>query len=495
MKATRFMMAAAAILTLFSCTEKENGGGTDNGTGNVPSGKENTPITLSVDTQTPEMSQETQTSDVLTLSWNATTNMGTGARIDYTLLIDENGGSFESAYEVAMGGNLTCTFTAGDLNKMLMDEFGCETGETVNMDICVLATIKNDAVDDVVSNVVTVTLTTFVAKTTELYLIGNATDANWDLPFAIPMNSIPGEDGGFSWSGELLAGEIKFVTSTEQWVPSYGLGEEEGTLYLREKLFEDVEETINTPDPKIRIATPGIYKITVNIEKLTYAIERTGGATYYNMYMAGTSVGTPVAMQQMGYTFMKAAELKAGDFYFSEKADDNGGHYWAATAGQALTDGTVALDGGNKWNASAGFYHVVLYIKEGKEKADIKAANPYETLYLIGSATSVGWSLPSTLSMTKVSKYVQEWTGPLNKGELKFTCDNQSDWMGAWYLASSVGKAPSGEAEPVIFLDKNNVETAKMGLKEFDQKWEISEAGTYKITLDQLAETVIIAKR
>lgn len=501
-------MAAAAMLTIFSCTEKENGDGTGtgngSGNGNVPSGKENTPITLTADTVAPDMSQETQLSDVLTLSWNATTNMGTGARIEYTILIDEKGGSFESAYEVAAGANLSKTFTAGDLNKMLMDEFGYDADETVEVDVCVLATIKNDAVDDVISNVVSLTLTSFVGKTTELYLIGNATEAEWSLLLAIPMTPIAGVDGGFSWSGDLLAGEIKFLTTVEDWVPCYcdndadgdGNGDGAGVLFYREKEWvDDIEDGEHTPDNKIRIATPGKYKITVNIEELTYSIERTGGAAYYSMYMTGSSVETPVEMYQMGYTFMKAVQLKAGDFYFSENAADNGGHFWAATAGQALTDGTVAADGGNKWTAKAGFYHVVLYIKEGKEKADIQAATPYETLYLIGSATSAGWTLPSTLAMTKKSDYVLEWEGPLNPGELKFTCDNQSDWMGAWYLASSVGKAPTGEAEPIFYLDKNNKQTAQMGLKEFDQKWNIKEGGTYKITLDQLAETVIIAKQ
>ena len=486
-------MAAAAILAIFSCEKNpdNNGGGNDVDT---PAGKENTPITLTADTATPEMTIETQLEDVLTLSWNATTNMGTGARIEYTVLMDLKGGSFENAYEVTAAGT-SRAFTADELNTIIMEEFGCESGETVEMDMCVLATIKNDAVEDVISNTITVTLTAFTPKTTTLYLIGNATTANWDLAYAIAMNPIAGEDGGFSWSGDLLAGEIKFVVSNEHWVPSYGLGEEEGQLYLREKLFEDEAETIDTPDPKIRISAPGKYKITVNINNLTYTIVKTAGAVCNTMYLAGTSVDEPIEMFGTGYTFMKAAELKAGDLYFSENAAGNGINFWAASANQAPTSSAVALDGGNKWKVGADFYHITLYVKEGKEMADIVAADPYETLYLIGSATAAGWNLPSILPMTKKSAYVQEWEGPLNKGELKFTCDNQTDWMGAWYLASTGKKVPTGEVEPIIFLDKNNARTGQMGLKEFDQKWEITEAGTYKITLDQLAETIIIAKQ
>lgn len=491
MKISRILMAAAAILTIFSCTEKESGN--DN---NGPSGKKNTPIVLTADTAAPEMTTETQQDEVLTLSWNATTNMGTGARIEYTVLVDLKDGSFENAYEVAVSGTEKA-FTAGELNTILMEEFGYEADEVVEVDMCVLATIKNDAVEDVISNTVSVTLTTFTPKSTDLYLIGNATTANWDLAYAIKMTPVEGEDGGFTWSGELNAGEFKFIVWNTSWEPSYGPAEEEGKLYFREHVKEDPndETSADTYDPKFRVNDPGKYKITVNIETLTYSILKTGGAACNTMFIAGTSVAEPVSMFRVGYTFTRAAELSSGDLYFSETAEGTGRNYWALAAGQAFSDNKVALEGGNKWSVTPGFYHVTLYIKEGDEMADIVAAEPYETLYLIGSSTTAGWSLPSTLAMTKTSEYVQEWEGPLNKGELKFTCDNQSDWMGAWYLASTGNKVPTGAVEPILFIDKNNVRTGPMGLKELDQKWIISEAGNYKITLDQLNETVIIAKQ
>ena len=495
MNTKRFLMAAAAILAIFSCTEKESGN-----ENNGPSGKENTPIVLTADTAAPEMTTETQQDEVLTLSWNATTNMGTGARIEYTVLIDLKDGSFENAYEISVTGTEKA-FTAGELNTILMEEFGYEADDVVDVDMCVLATIKNDAVEDVISNTVTVTLTTFTPKSTNLYLIGNATTANWDLPYAIPMTPIEGEDGGFTWSGELNAGEFKFIVWNTSWEPSYGPSDEAGKLYLREHVKEDPndESSADTYDPKFRIDDPGKYKIIVNIVNLTYSIEKTGGASVNEMHIVGTSVAEPLKMFRTGYTFMKAAELTAGDLYFSEKADLSGAKYWALAAGQAASELGVSLTGENKWNITPGFYHVTLYIKEGKEKADIVAAEPYDTIYLIGNATTAGWGvgglLKNPLPMTKVSTYVQEWEGPLSKGELKFTCDGQEDWMGAWYLASTGDKAPTGTAEPVIFLDKNNKQTGQMGLREFDQKWVISEAGNYKITLDQLNETVIIAKQ
>jgi hypothetical protein len=49
--------------------------------------------------------------------------------------------------------------------------------------------------------------------------------------------------------------------------------------------------------------------------------------------------------------------------------------------------------------------------------------------------------------------------------------DKSSDWCKAQYLDVNVGDGG------------------------FDQKWQISEAGTYAITLDQLKETVSIVKK
>ena len=88
-----------------------------------------------------------------------------------------------------------------------------------------------------------------------------------------------------------------------------------------------------------------------------------------------------------------------------------------------------------------------------------------------------------------------ESIGKLKEGELKFTCDKSTDWYGAWFMADAAGKAPTGEEESIIFLDKSRAETATMGIKELDQKWNIPAAGTYEITLDQVNETIIIKKK
>ena len=121
---------------------------------------------------------------------------------------------------------------------------------------------------------------------------------------------------------------------------------------------------------------------------------------------------------------------------------------------------------------------------------------PYDQLWIIGSATEAGWDIANAVPMTKKSEWEQTWQGNLKAGELKFTCDCSTDWFGAWFLAETVNKVPTGEPEHMIFIDKASDAVAATGIKELDQKWIITDdtAGYYTITLNQQTEMVTIKK-
>ena len=230
--------AAALLLAFAACTKPENDNPGNGGNGGNNEG--NTPIVLKASTTTPVMDKEHQDETALTLTWNATTNLGTGARVEYSVLIDKKGGSFETAYEISLGPNVT-TFscTARELSEMAKEHFGLQNDESAELDICIYATIKSSEVDDVISNKVTITVKAFEPKPSVLYLIGSATEAGWDQSKAPEMTPIEGEDGGFTWAGELFSGELKFLVTKDSWVPSYGPGDTEGTLSYRDHLWDD----------------------------------------------------------------------------------------------------------------------------------------------------------------------------------------------------------------------------------------------------------------
>ena len=126
---------------------------------------------------------------------------------------------------------------------------------------------------------------------------------------------------------------------------------------------------------------------------------------------------------------------------------------------------------------------------------------PYAGMWLVGDAAPGGWSLDVAEPMTQdpSNPYVMTWTGTLNTGELKFTCDKKSDWMGAWFMPAVNGSAPTGQEEKMLFIDKSDdnlkAQYLEVEINNVDNKWKIAEAGTYKITLNQLTETITIVKQ
>ncbi|MBR1573948.1 MAG: SusF/SusE family outer membrane protein [Bacteroidales bacterium] len=502
MKKIALILAAALMGLAISC-KKEN----QNDNGKTPSGGENTPIELNADVTAPEMNTDTQNTEVVNLTWNATTNMGTGARVNYSLLLDTKGGNLETAYEIPLGTAVTSyAFTAGALNTIIKEEFDVENGASIELDVVVYATIASEEVADVVSNRVTLTLTAFEPKASVLYMIGSATSAGWDLASAVEMSPIEGEDGGFTWSGELMGGELKFLTTKDGWVPSYNKGKDDEHLYYRDHLWDDpttgerVDDEalphVDTPDDKFIIAEQGNYKIVLNIDKLTITITKTGGPKYFSMYIFGSALSdSPVAMYRSGYAFFKGVVSNDGYFHFTADVNNNKDFYYAAGDGEDLSDHSVNQTSYTEWRLPVGYYKISLYAKEGKEAAYIVPFEPFSEMYLIGSACDAGWDIANALPMTAAGSGKFTWTGKLKEGELKFTCDKSTDWYGAWFMADEAGKTPTGEEETIIFLDKSRAETATMGIKELDQKWNISAAGTYEITLDQVKETIIIKKK
>lgn len=119
---------------------------------------------------------------------------------------------------------------------------------------------------------------------------------------------------------------------------------------------------------------------------------------------------------------------------------------------------------------------------------------------MVGDAAPAGWSIGDATPMQATDNpYVFTWQGVLNVGELKLTCDKKEDWNGAWFMPTVADKQPSGEAEPMLFLDKASdafkAQYLDVMIGGIDLKWKITTAGSYKITLNQLEETISIVKQ
>lgn len=197
-----------------------------------------------------------------------------------------------------------------------------------------------------------------------------------------------------------------------------------------------------------------------------------------------------------------------GDFKFASVTDfgQSDAFFHPTMANAPYTSTSVVLGGDdNKWQmkeAECGKpYKVWFYTGKGKEKMLMRPFTPYEGLYLVGEATPNGWDLGNATPMTKSadSPYIFTWSGTLKTGEMKISCDKQSDWNGDWFMADKSNKAPTGEVETALFVAKSDAELSSMypdtDLGSLDYKWNIQEAGSYRITIDQLKETISIVKQ
>ncbi len=122
-------------------------------------------------------------------------------------------------------------------------------------------------------------------------------------------------------------------------------------------------------------------------------------------------------------------------------------------------------------------------------KKEIKAGDPialtYDQVYMVGNATSIGWSINDAIPMTPTSGNPDQftWEGPLYAGEIKFP--TALSWSSDTFMSATPGQSISDD-KGLLALSGNP-----------DYHWVIkdSEAGNYKITLNTKESTVVFQKK
>jgi len=232
------------------------------------------------------------------------------------------------------------------------------------------------------------------------------------------------------------------------------------------------------------IPVPVIFYATDSIQPFT------------NLYLLGdaTPVGwnieSPENMTQNEtnpYIWEWEGELIAGEFKMSTFTGNWCDGVWinSAQPNQILTATdyitTFGCDGpDNKWRLNAtdaGDYKITVDV-ENKTINIISIDEPdYDSLFLVGDATPVGWNIKSPIPMVKyeTNPYLFTWEGTLKAGELKFSTFT-GDWCdGEWINASQ----PNQTLSAIDYIITN-------GCDGPDNKWKVSasEAGNYMISID-----------
>lgn len=98
-------------------------------------------------------------------------------------------------------------------------------------------------------------------------------------------------------------------------------------------------------------------------------------------------------------------------------------------------------------------------------------------LYLVGSATPCGWNADNAVEMKRTDNGVFTWEGNLNEGELKFLT-NQGQWLPTYNRGAS-------DAEMYYRCSDDQP----------DDKWLITEAHYYKVSVNLLSLTISITQQ
>lgn len=470
----------SCIITLFvlaACTKVDR----------MVMNKWETPLAISASSSNLVLEEKNYNADAVVFNWTTGSNRGTDQSISYTFVIDASGSS--NPIIRPLGKAVTSVnYTVQELNNLLTSQWNVSAGNVAELKVKVLTSLGTSTEYSDSTEWHTVNVQSYVPVTQTLYLIGDAAPNGWSADNASPMDADPNMPGKFMWRGVLSAGELKFLTSLGNFMPSYNKGNSEFSLIYR--------NADNLPDDKFLIDEGGLYEIEINLLTLTISISRSSDPAYSRLYMLGDAIPTgwnidnPAEMrvdESNKFVFTYNEILAAGEFKIPVSTGDFGTDYFMPLVNyQDLSEtGVQLVPGGNpdnKWKITEpGAYKIKLNIQV--PSISIQKFTPYDKIYMVGDASPVGWNIDAPFELTRNTADIYEFSyeGPMNAGEFKFPVE-KGDWGGDFFM-------------PVInYQDLNKTEMKFVPGGSPDNKWKINEAGNYKIVINQLYETISITK-
>jgi hypothetical protein len=254
-----------------------------------------------------------------------------------------------------------------------------------------------------------------------LYLVGGSTNAGWDNTLALSFDKV--SNGVFRLITDLKTdgGGFKFLPTLGSWDGDWGMKKgEAGTLIQTD---ED-----NVPAP----AEAGKYVITVDFTTLKYSVEKFATLTApENLFLLGGSTDADWNNAN-ALAFTKLADGKF-EIYAYIKTEGFGFKFiptlgsWDGDYGMKKgSPGTIAQDDEDNLPAAteAGLYKINVDFEKGSY-----SVYRIENIYVVGAATSIGWTPENALKMTfDAPSRTFKLTTALTPGGFKFI--KQQNWNG-----------------------------------------------------------------
>jgi hypothetical protein len=447
-------------------------------------------LTLSVSSNNLILNEK-EASLAFEFNWTTGSNYGTGASIEYIFQLDKKGNYFSNVVTINMGKSVySQSYNYSTLNDLLLSEWSLGYNESGTFESRVIAIVAGDLVAPDTSNVVEINFTTYEPVTTELYIFGSATEVSWDIANAIELEPDNTDPTIFTFTGNLSKGTFKFPVNRNA-----DFGQD---MYMRDTTESDSSKMYlhhggDADDNQWEITNGGKYTITVSLLDLTIVLEKYEGFTLDALYIIGdaTEAGWDIA-NAIELTknpdninqFIFDGLLVPGNFKFPLNRDTDWGQDMFMRDITSVDSSKIYLHNGgdaddNQWTITQkGWYRIIVDVSEltiGIENLE---------LYIVGDATSIGWTITSALQLEQDSEnpYIFTFNGDLTSGEFKFPVNRNSDWGQDMYM-------------------RNPDDATKMyrhtGGASDDNKWTINaeDAGSYILTLNVKDLTINIAKQ
>ncbi|MBN1953170.1 MAG: SusE domain-containing protein [Bacteroidales bacterium] len=153
MKKQQYILILAFVFALFACEDKEEKPTLDNANAVAPV------LLTPADASSYTLTTADALNDFELFTWSSA-DYGVDIALTYTLQLELAGGQFASPRLLARTGDLSDTLTVGGLNLMLFN-MGINTAQATDLNIRVMSTGANAAVDTLISGVNTITVTPF----------------------------------------------------------------------------------------------------------------------------------------------------------------------------------------------------------------------------------------------------------------------------------------------------------------------------------------------
>ena len=344
-------------------------------------------------------------------------------------------------------------------------------------------------------------------KTGTLYMVGDATPNGWDIGNPTALQASADDALTFTWEGELRTGELKLCLTTGSWDAPFLRPAVNGTEIGKTDISNaKFAMHAGDPDDKWRVAAAGTYRLTFDLRNWTmstaFLAEPEAPSKEpilaENVFMvgdatpAGWNIDAPTQLtRQSQYIFIYEGTLAAGEMKAYTQSGDWGapairptfGGCKIGRSGVESADFIYTTGPDDKWQIEeAGRYRLTFDLEHytlaaeylGEIPAQTNTPIEAEAVYIVGDATPNGWSIDAPTQLTKQSQYIFVYEGELVPGELK-ACTQTGDW-GVPFIRPTFGGCK---------ISLSGVENAEFTFTANpDDKWQVTEAGQYRLTFD-----------